>query len=219
MLQKALELRVDSRPEKAVEAFAEVLAKDPWNSEALVQMGAALEDLKKWNQAAETYRKALEVDPANWVARRNLHQLTAARDMHKPLPAVHGTKETLLASGLEAVEKGDFKRGAQIFQLCRGLIPNDPRPLFYWATCLERAGKMEDATEVYEQAVTAFPSYSPAWVNLIILLLSTGNWDGAERCVETALKTLPNDRHIQSLKRLTAMEKRKVLTSRMSNGP
>lgn len=219
MLRKGLELRVDGRPEKAVEAFSAVLAEDPWNSEALVQMGASLEDLKRWDRAAEAYKKALEIDPDNWVALRNLQQLKAARDVRKPLPTPPGTKEDLMTSGLAAVEEGDYDRGARIFQLCRGLLPNDPKPLFYRAFCLERAGKNNESTELYNQIVESFPNYAPAWVNLIVSLLSSGDRDKAARRLRTALKILPNDRRIRSLERLTAKEERTVLSSRMGNGP
>ncbi len=219
MLRKGLELRVDCRPEKAVEAFSAVLAEDPWNSEALVQMGASLEDLKRWDRAAEAYKKALEIDPDNWVALRNLQQLKASRDVRKPLPTPAGTKEDLLTSGLAAVEEGDFDRGARIFQLCRGLLPNDPRPLFYRAFCMERAGRTGEAAELYNQIVESFPNYAPAWVNLIIALLSSGDRHGAARRARTALKILPNNRRIRSLERLTGKEERTLLSSRMSSGP
>lgn len=219
MFRQGLEFRVGGKPAKAVEAFTAVLEKDPWNSEALVQMGASLEDLKKWNQAAEAYKKALVIDPANWVARRNQQQLMASRDMHKPLHAGNAAKERLMASGVEAVERGDYARAGEIFRLCRGLSRNDPKPLFYEGFCHERAGRIKEAAALYEQVVASHPGYAPGWVNLIIALLSTGDRDGAAGRLRTALRILPKDRRIRSLERLTVPERKTVLSSRMGSGP
>lgn len=191
--EKGVALRIEGKNAQALEAFRKVLADSPGYVRALVQMGAVLEDQGKWKEAAQAYRRALEVDPRDGSAIRNLAQLGSSRSMDTPIQAPNPSKEDLLRRGLQALESKDFDKASEIFRLSRGLFPNDPRPLFYSAFTLESRGKISAAIALYKRSVESFPDYIPARINLIVALISAGDRAKAGGQAQKALDIMPDN--------------------------
>jgi stress-induced-phosphoprotein 1 len=63
------------RYKKSVATLEEAIRIDPTWSEAYQCLGACYEDQMKLDQAKKYYRRAVEVDPANRAAQRNLERL------------------------------------------------------------------------------------------------------------------------------------------------
>lgn len=201
-LEKGTALRIEGKYREAVAAFQKAISHAPYCVDALIQMGAALEDRGNWREAMAAYRRALEVDPGNMAAQRNLEQLRASRIVSGPPRIANPTKESLIQEGLRALEHNDPDRALQIFRLCRGLLNRDPRPLFLSAISLERKGKIRNAIALYEQTVARFPSFAPAWTNLVIALYESGDHASAGKRAQEAVKALPDDRGLKFLVRL-----------------
>ncbi|MGB6067149.1 MAG: tetratricopeptide repeat protein [Desulfomonilaceae bacterium] len=199
---KGVALRIEGKSAQAVTAFKKVLAVSPTHVRALVQMGAALEDQRKWKEAAQAYRRALEVNPLDGSAVRNLAQLASSRSMVTPIPAQNPSKEDLIRNGLQALEAKDFHKAAEICRLCRGLFPSDPRPLFYAAITLERQGRSRAAIALYERSVEVFPDYLPSRINLIIALISAGDRENAGKLAQKTLELVPDNPRVLYLDRL-----------------
>jgi len=200
--EKAAALRIEGKNRRAIEAFDRVLSVYPDHVAALVQKGAALEDQGKWKEAVTTYRHALELDPNNVAASRNLQNLLSARMMDTPLAGSVPAKEELINSGLEALEAKDFQRAMQVFNLSRGLFPEDPRPLFYQGLTLENQGKIQEALELYGKTVEAFPDYVAARVQRTICLLSSGDRKLAQRETQKAREALRGRPELRALGRV-----------------
>lgn len=198
--EKAAALRIEGKNRRAIEAFDRILSVYPDHVAALVQKGAALEDQGKWKEAVKIYRDALEIDPNNASASRNLQQLLSNRMMDTPLACPNPVKESLINRGLEALEGTDFERARQVFTLSRGLLPDDPRPLFYQAFTLEKQGKIHEALEVYEKTVEAFPDYTPARIQRIICLLASGERKLAQREAQKAREVLRDSPEARALR-------------------
>lgn len=201
---KGIALRAEGKPREALEAFQQALVASPRQAETLVQMGATLEDLGKLDTAANCYRKALKTYPGHAAARRNLEQLQALRALNEAPKSPSPVREDLLQRGVQAMEEHDLNRAMQLFRLSRGMLDQDPRPLFFSAIAAEHRGLTRRAIELYEQTVKAFPGFAPGWTNLVIALLLTGNRQDAVARVEEARKAVPDDRGIRWLSDLTA---------------
>ncbi len=200
--QKGVSLRIEGKYAQAIEVFKKVLADSPTHVRALVQMGAALEDQGKWRSAAQAYRRALEVDPRDGSAIRNLAHLVSSRTVDTPIQASNPSKEELLRGGLQALEAKDFDKASEIFKLSRGLFPNDPRPLLYAAIALEQQGKIADAIALYGKSVESFPDYIPARINLIVALISAGDRERAGVQAQKALEVMPDNPRARYLAQL-----------------
>jgi tetratricopeptide (TPR) repeat protein len=204
LMEKGKALRIEGKLRKAEKVFSELLAGEPGNVQALIHYAAIQEDLKKPKLAAEAYRRALEIEPGNVAARRNLDQLNSSQEIQKPLYPLYRQKDRLLNRGLQELEAGRFDRAEEIFRLAAGLQVNDPRPRLYCAIARERQGRVKEAAADYEQIVAAFPDYAPAWTNLIIALLASGNREAANNRAKKAAEILPQHRGIRYLRVLTA---------------
>lgn len=85
--KEAIALAMDSRWEEAVVANHAILQAVPTDVDALNRLGRALMELGRYPEARGAYEKALEADPDNSIARKNLQRLAvvkAARKAVKP---------------------------------------------------------------------------------------------------------------------------------------
>jgi tetratricopeptide (TPR) repeat protein len=195
---------MEGKTAQAVAAFKKVSPDSAHYVRALVQMGAAQEDLGKKREAAKTYEKALNYDPKNLSAARNLEQLKSAGITEGIVQIPNPAKEELMRNGLLALESGNFKKALETFRLSRGLLLGDPRPLFYSALALERQKDLKGAIALYERTIESFPDYAPARINQILDLLAIGDRDGAIRNCRKALDALPENELLRSLSSLMA---------------
>jgi tetratricopeptide (TPR) repeat protein len=216
--EKALALRSEGKNDRALAALKRCTIQWPQHAKAYVHMGGILEDQGKWKDAANAYRSALEMDPGNASAMRNLEQLISLRTVEGPLPAQNPYKGELLKSGLQALEGKDYTKALEVFRLLRGLFPDDPRPLFYSAQALEGQGKASHAIALYERIVELFPDYGAARVNLIIALMSKGDKEAAARNVQKALPVMQENRRLNYLAGLLGCNCQ-TSTCRRSQGP
>jgi superkiller protein 3 len=197
--RKALVLRSEGKNDRAFDALKRCIDQSPRHAKTYVHLGGILEDQGKWKEAADAYRRALEIDPDNPAAKRNLEQLISSRTVDGRLPAQNPFKEQLMRRGLQALEAKDYPKALEVFRLLRGLFPGDPRPLFYSAETLEQQGKLLHAIALYEQVIELFPEYGPARVNLMIALISKGDQEAAARQVQEALSAMPDNRRVNYL--------------------
>jgi Flp pilus assembly protein TadD len=197
-------LRIEGKNGEAVEALKKVVSLLPGNTDALVQLGAAQEDNGKWEEAAHLYRRALELQPSNHAARRNLKHLEAFRALNEPFKSVKPSREALIQRGLLALEQGNIDRALAVFRLCKGLMQNDPRPLFYSAMAMEQQGRLKDSIAFYEEIIASYPGFAPAWTNLLVVLLAAGDLESAMKRGQEAMRAVPHDRRIRFLAELAA---------------
>ncbi len=79
-LQQAQQLAADGEWAEAVALNGEILGGAPNDVQALNRLGKALSELGRYGEAHGSYAKALELDPANQIARRNLQRLEPLKD-------------------------------------------------------------------------------------------------------------------------------------------
>lgn len=80
MGEQAVKLAISSRWDDAVNLNREYLRMFGDEPDAYNRLGKALTELGQFSDARESYRKALEADPTNTIAKRNLDRLATMRD-------------------------------------------------------------------------------------------------------------------------------------------
>lgn len=79
-LQRAQQLAAEGEWEEAVALNREILEAAPRDAAAHNRLGKALSELRRYGEAYAAYQNALGLDPANQIARRNLHRLEPLKD-------------------------------------------------------------------------------------------------------------------------------------------
>jgi hypothetical protein len=73
---KAIQLALANRWEEAVTANKAILSAFPNDADAHNRLGKALMELSRFNEAKRAYKKAMELDPTNQIAKKNLERIT-----------------------------------------------------------------------------------------------------------------------------------------------
>jgi tetratricopeptide (TPR) repeat protein len=75
--KEAIDLALQGRWEEAEAVNRDIIEKCPSDVEAYNRLGRALTELGDFDQAKEAYSKALELEPENTIAKKNLARLTS----------------------------------------------------------------------------------------------------------------------------------------------
>ncbi len=75
--ERAVQLAMESRWEEAAAANKSILSLFPNDADAHNRLGRALMEQERYNEAKKAYKKALELDATNQIARKNLQRLDA----------------------------------------------------------------------------------------------------------------------------------------------
>jgi tetratricopeptide (TPR) repeat protein len=76
LVDQAIKLALQSQWEEAVATNRTLLSQFPHDPEALNRLGKALSELGQYAEAKKAYAEALEINPANAIARKNLERLS-----------------------------------------------------------------------------------------------------------------------------------------------
>jgi len=82
--EQAIQFAMQSRWDEAVTANRAIIASFPDEADAHNRLGRALGETGKIKEAREAYQRALELDPQNMIARKNLERLATARAKAEP---------------------------------------------------------------------------------------------------------------------------------------
>jgi tetratricopeptide (TPR) repeat protein len=79
LIEDARKAALSSDWEGAIRLNQEIIERSPRDAEAYNRLGRALLEFRRSTAAHEAYSNALKIDPANMIARRNLHRLELIR--------------------------------------------------------------------------------------------------------------------------------------------
>jgi tetratricopeptide (TPR) repeat protein len=83
-IDQAIQLAIQSRWEEAEQLNRQLLATFPEDVDANNRLGKALTELGRYAEARASYARAVELDPANAIARKNLTRLAALGESAPP---------------------------------------------------------------------------------------------------------------------------------------
>ncbi len=123
---------------------------DPSNVTLLLHAGAALHDLKRYDEAVTSYRKAIEIAPGVGEIHNNL--------------------------GNSLMALGRFAEAADSFTRASAFLTSSPVPLTARATALQALGEVAEAETDCRKALLIDPFFAAAHWNLALNLLLLGRY-------------------------------------------
>lgn len=188
---------IDGRPEEAVECFEQVIDIDPENSEYHHWLATAetrripyrsfMGKMSGSMKALKEFRKAIELDPANLMARMTLFQMMV-RSYGMPGTDTDGLREEAQAIAeidsvmghvahgtfFQLVEKDMGQAGAH-FERGYALAPQNRAAAISYADYLWETGRRDEALGVLRSFVESVPEDKPAHFNLAARLTLSGS--------------------------------------------
>ncbi len=82
--EQAIQFAMQSRWDDAIAANRAIIAAFPTEADAFNRLGKALSETGKIKEAREAYTRALELEPTNQIARKNLDRLATAKAKAEP---------------------------------------------------------------------------------------------------------------------------------------
>src|SRR6185295_14753818 len=82
--EQAIQFAMQSRWDDAIAANRAIIAAFPKEADAYNRLGKALTETGKIKEAREAYTRALEIEPTNGIARKNLDRLATMRAKAEP---------------------------------------------------------------------------------------------------------------------------------------
>jgi tetratricopeptide (TPR) repeat protein len=83
---QAIQLALQGRWSEAAELNREIVQSFPGDMDAFNRLGKALTELGRYTEAREAYMKALEIDPLNTIAQKNLNRLASLGEQETASP-------------------------------------------------------------------------------------------------------------------------------------
>ncbi|KAL4339082.1 probable UDP-N-acetylglucosamine--peptide N-acetylglucosaminyltransferase SPINDLY isoform X1 [Arachis hypogaea] len=170
---KGICLQMQNMGRLAFESFAEAIRLDPQNACALTHCGILYKEEGRLVEAAESYQKALRVDPSYKAAAECL--AIVLTDI--------GTNIKLSGNTQEGIQK--YFEALKI----------DPRyaPAYYnLGVVYSEMMQYDMALTFYEKAASERPMYAEAYCNMGVIYKNRGDLEAAITCYERCLAVSPN---------------------------
>lgn len=189
-------------------AARDALADDPFHPAALADELAALRELERWPEAADTLARLVELEPGN-VQRRLEYAETLLRlelwmcaiqtlEILVEQAPDHAQAWHYLAAARQAL--GHLQDARQCWSRVIELTPQDTGAYDYRGQVLLDLHEWAAAAGDFERALELDPENVDAALNLALALLRSGREEAACRCVRDVLARHP--RHVPALNRL-----------------
>jgi tetratricopeptide (TPR) repeat protein/peroxiredoxin len=157
----------EGHTEEAIRDFQEALKLSPDHTIALVNLGSAYRQQKRWDEARNTYQWALEVKPDDAEANYGLGMVFAQSD--------------------------DTVRAFDSLQKALHLRPVYPEALNNLGILYLRTHRRDEAVASFEQCIRVAPTFDQAYLNLARVYSIEGRPDKARPLLKELLKHRPDD--------------------------
>ena len=200
---------------RAAEQIKAILRNDPRNAAAHYFLGSIAFDQKRWNDAIESFNKAIEVNPAIEQAHYDLASVYIAaergNDALKTMEAARARFTERFAleflTGLAWHEQKQYEKALGYFVAAEKIAlageTNRLNTGFYFqiGAASERAGKFAEAAKYFERSLALSPTNAEAMNYLGYMWADRGeNLARARELIESALKIEPdNDAFLDSM--------------------
>jgi tetratricopeptide (TPR) repeat protein len=182
-----------------VTMWEDVVAKRPENARGHHNLGSALDNEGRYDEAVRAFREAARLDPLDETTYTSLGQSLARQGkLSEALAALRRALEigpqyakAHRMLGTVFAMMGETDQAIDALRQAAELDPRDPRTHYNLANALSEKGLAEEAIEHYEAALRLRPQFPDALVNLGIELQGKGLYDEAAAKLEEALRLDP----------------------------
>ena len=184
--------------EEALREFRRVIELRPTDKGAPLFLGLIAIRQARWDEAADALRQAAEAGVPRPAALHNLGFALEQQGRLDEAEAAFGDAASrakddfriMLGWSIVALKRGDNKVAqSRLARACEVLNGKPVPAIWYWAASLAAAGleDTENATRIAREGVTAYPSNAVLQNNLAVLLEASGDLQGAEAMLRSAL--------------------------------
>ena len=181
--------------------WTDALAKNPDCGAGYNNLGIALFDKGRADEAISLYQKAEKLDPYNVNVYNNLGIALvqqgrvdeAIPQFQKALEIDPGEARAYSNLGVALVQKGQVDKALPLYQESEKLDPYDAGTYINCGLALVRKGRVDEAMDQFQKALEINPGEAKAHNNLGNLLLQKGRADEAITHFEKALEINPAD--------------------------
>jgi tetratricopeptide (TPR) repeat protein len=187
------------RHDDAIRHYRQSLVVNPNDSEALNNLGTALNALGRFDAAAECYRRAVAINPGNVEAHLNLGG--ALRALGAAEEAIRCYERAIAVSprradihihlGETLQTMGRHSQAAHSYDIALSIKPDYPEAHMNLGNALQALSEHEAAIRCYKRALVLKPDYSKGHYNLAITLQALNRHDEAVDCYQRALALEP----------------------------
>ncbi|MCE1248562.1 MAG: tetratricopeptide repeat protein [Firmicutes bacterium] len=202
ILKKANDLEASGDHQGALDLFLEASKKDPSSSQAFDGAGYCLLKLGKYDEALVNLNKAIELDPANWLAYLDRGDVNKRLGKNKEALSDYG----MVVENSEKYKADGYNSRGIVYM---GMKDNDRayaefskaielNPGFYQAYnnrgfCRSQARDYQAAIEDYNKALRINPNFMLALSNRGFSYYNTGKYKTAIEDFSKAIEIDPND--------------------------
>jgi predicted O-linked N-acetylglucosamine transferase (SPINDLY family) len=184
---------------ESVELLQRAVAANPRSPVAHNNLGNALRDLRRDEDALASYRHAIELNPGYGKAQLNLGLLLLERQqpgqalvhLEQAARANPQDSHAHLHRGMALVELGRAGEALESIDWAIGLSPSDAVAHNARGVALRALHRHGEALASYERAIAADPAYAEAHFNRGITLMDLGRADDAAASYERAVVLAP----------------------------
>lgn len=167
------------------------------SADLLVLYGLALSRTGQPDQARAAFDKALALDAGSAGAARGKEQLSELDKVTGGVTVeLKGEAGSAFQRGLNSLDAGDLDSAVLEFANARQLS-GEPLAAFYHGYALQLSGRVQEAIEAYQQALTGFPESDIILNNLGFSQLQTGRFDRALPNLRAAIQANPANAQAQ----------------------
>ncbi len=143
-----------NRSQDDIDSLQQQVWKNPENATGYMRLGNAYARTKRYNEATESYKKALAINP--------------------------GLDEALHALGAVAFNQKNYTEALGYFQKHLDRSPKDSLRLYDLGNVTMQLGQFEKAATLYSEAIENSDSFTDAHYNLAVCYIRTGRRAEAE---------------------------------------
>ena len=157
------------RHAEAVELIQQAISlKSTPCSILLTNLGAALQECKRWDEAEDCYRRALQNKADYLTAHQNLCRLLTVRGRTEAAALAWSNLGNL------KLDQGKPEEALIHFRFAQELVPDRATVLHDTATALARLGRLEEAVQAYRASLAQDGQSATCWNNLGWVLFQLG---------------------------------------------
>lgn len=206
--QEAVRLIQSGNAARAAEILEKILERDPQDTNVLNNLASAYLELEDFRRMEELLLRAVRVDERQFAPHLNLavcylktgrldEASTHARRAVELAPTVGKAQFTL---GRVLIAKKDLSGAYLALQRALDADARDPGIHMAMAQTCARLQRFEEARRHYLDTIQRAPSYVPARVDLVGVLMELGRWDDAAAALDEVARIEPDHPALQPLR-------------------
>ncbi|MBF0107578.1 MAG: tetratricopeptide repeat protein [Magnetococcales bacterium] len=184
----------------ALKSFQSARASDPDEIEPVLAVGAALQEMKRPEEAEKLYREFLETHPDNKAIHGRLGRLLLKRndrmgaleEFRAITRLAPDSLQARLTTGLLLVSEKKYEEAIVELRLVEALQPENSTVLYYLGQALEATNRDDEAQGAYEKIHKGDPFFAEAHLRLAFLNVSKGK---LEEGIEKIRQLLNEDKN------------------------